>query len=63
MFKPISNRKIRVGTFFSWKSDEPIVAVKGSNSPGAKGFTEFGPQTLNPAIETPASEPRLQGHQ
>ena len=47
MFKPKSNRKIRQGSFFFWKSDDPVVAMKGSNLPGAKGVTEFEPQTLN----------------
>lgn len=47
MFKPKSNRKIRLGSFFCWKSDDLIVAMKGANSPGAKGVTEFEPQTLN----------------
>jgi hypothetical protein len=61
MFKSNSSLTIRVGSFFSWKSDDSIVASatcesctafacrgsNGSNAPGAKGVTEVGPQTLN----------------
>jgi len=46
MFKPQSSFTTRFGAFFSWKSDDVVVASKGSNSPGAKDVTEFGPQTL-----------------
>jgi hypothetical protein len=46
MFKPQSSFTTRSGAFFFWKSDGPVVAMKGGNAPGAKGVTEFGPQTL-----------------
>ena len=48
MFKSKSSVTTRQDAFFFWKSDELVVALKCSNSHGAKGFTEVGPQTLNP---------------
>ena len=47
MFKSKSSLKTRSDAFFFWKSDEVVVAMKCSNSHGAKDFTKFGPQTLN----------------
>lgn len=63
MFKSKSSVTTRQDTFFFWKSDELVVALKCSNSHGAKGFTKFGPQTINLAVDTTATEPRLWGHQ
>lgn len=47
MFIPKSNRKIRRGSFFFWKSDAFIVALKWGNAHGAKGGTKVDPQRLN----------------
>ena len=47
MFKPKSSLTTRDGSFFFWKSDDLVVAMKSGNSLGAKGVTEFGPQPLN----------------
>jgi hypothetical protein len=63
MFKSKSSFTTRQDSFFFWKSDESIVAMKCGNAHGAKGFTKFGPQTLNPAVDTTATEPGLRGHQ
>ena len=63
MFKPKSNCKIRSGAFFFWESDDLVVVMKGTNTPGAKGVTEFEPQTLNSSVDTTAAEPKLRGHQ
>ncbi len=60
MFKSKSNLTIRLDAFFSWKSDELVVVLKWSNICGAKGFTKFGPQTLN---LSEASEPKMKGNQ
>ena len=48
MLKSKSNsHKIRLDTFFSWKSDELVVATKCGNAHGAKGFTKVELQTQN----------------
>ena len=48
MLKSKSNsKKIRLGSFFFWKSDESVVVMKCGNAHGAKGFTKVELQTLN----------------
>ena len=57
MLKSKSNfKRIRPDAFFSWKSDESIVAMKCGNAHGAKGFTKVELQTLNFITDI---EPRL----
>jgi fructose/tagatose bisphosphate aldolase len=57
MLKSKSNfKKVRSDAFFSWKSDEFIVAMKCGNVHGAKGFTKVELQTLNFITDI---EPRL----
>jgi hypothetical protein len=60
MFKSKSSFTTRSDAFFFWKSDDLVVVTKGGNSPGAKGVTKFGLQTLN---STEDIEPELWGHQ
>jgi hypothetical protein len=62
MFKPKSNCKIRQGTFFSWKSDDLVVAMKRGNARGAKGITKFGPQPPNLTDDVDTA-PMLGGNQ
>jgi hypothetical protein len=63
MFKPKLSFTTRLGAFFFWKSDDLIVVMKGTNSPGAKGVTNFELQTLNPPVDTMDTGPKLRGHQ
>ena len=60
MFKPKSSLTTRSGAFFSWKSDESIVAKKCGNAHGAKGFTKGGLHLLNLIVDI---EPKLWGSQ
>jgi len=62
MFKPKSNYKIRLGAFFSWKSDDFVVAMKRGNARRAKGITEFGLQTTN-STQTVDAGPEVWGNQ
>lgn len=62
MLKSKSNLTIRLDTFFFWKSDELVVAMKCGNAHGAKGFTKVELQTLN-FITTADLEPELWGEQ
>jgi hypothetical protein len=63
MFILNSSFKTRIGSFFSWKSDDLIVVKNCGNAQGAKGITKFESQTLNPSTDTKDTEPRLRGPQ
>lgn len=63
MFKSKSSFTTRQDSFFFWKSDDFVVAMKNKSSLfGAKGITKFGPQTPN-SIQTKDTEPEVWRHQ
>jgi len=62
MFKSKSSFTTRQDSFFSWKSDDSVVAMKRGNARGAKGVTKFGPQTTN-STQTMDAVPEVWGNQ